>query len=389
MTTNRTADIAIVGGGIAGMSLAAAVGDRARVVLLEAEPQLFHHTSSRSAAQMQPTYGPDAVRRLTAASIPMVAAIAERLGATIFTSRPLLWLHYGSDAAPFASLLARVPGLRRIGADEAVDRLPALRRDLLQDAGIDDSAVEVDVPVLLAAYRDAAVRGGATVLTGGRVTSATRSGDTWHLATSAGETVEAATVVNAAGAWADRVGVLAGAAPLGLTPRRRTVAVARTTARHVDPAWPMAADAADTFYFRPRGGAVLASVLEDVASEPEDARPRSETVATILRRVNAVTDLALTRTETTWTGLRTVTVDALPVVGPDPGVPGLFWLAGQGGYGIQTSAALAAAVAGELVDDPLGQPDLGGVLDALRPDRATLHGTVAPSAVQGAGRGTE
>lgn len=368
----RTADIVIVGGGIAGMSLAAAIGGRARVVVLEAEPQLFHHTSSRSAQQMQPTYGPDPVRRLTAASIPIVAGIAERLDVPIFTPRPLLWLHYGDDAESFAQLLAGIPGLQPIGADEAVRRLPALRRELLRDAGVDDAAVEVDVPVLLSAYRDAAVRGGAVVLTGGRVIGAVRRGAEWQLTTGAGEAVRAPLVVNAAGAWAQQVGALFGAEPPGLTPRRRTVAIARPTGRAVDPEWPMAADAADTFYFRPRGDAVLASVLEDVASEPEDAQPRAPMIATILQRVNAVTDLALTQMVTTWTGLRTVTADALPVVGADPAVDGLVWLAGQGGYGIQTSAALAEAVAARLLDEPQRVAGMTDVLHSLRPDRPTL-----------------
>ncbi|WP_375401470.1 NAD(P)/FAD-dependent oxidoreductase [uncultured Amnibacterium sp.] len=372
MGARRTADIAIIGGGIAGMSLAAAIGDRACVMVLEAEERLFHHTSSRSAQQMQPTYGPEPVRRLTAASIPIVAGIAERLGTAIFTPRPLLWLHYGDDAAPFAQLLATVPGLRRIGADQAIDRLPALCRDLLRDAGIDDAAVEVDVPILLAAYRDTAVRAGAEVLTGGQVTAIARLDRTWRLTTGAGETVEARTVVNAAGAWAEQVGALAGAAPLGLIPRRRTVAVARATGRTVDPGWPMAADAADTFYFRPRGDSVLASVLEDVRSEPEDAQPQEETVRTILQRVNAVTDLALADPHTTWTGLRTVTADHLPIVGTDPLLPGFYWLAGQGGYGIQTSAALAAAVAAELIGRPHDLPDSAALLQPLRPERLSL-----------------
>lgn len=378
----RTTDIVIVGGGIAGMSLAAAIGDRTRTVVLEAEPRLFHHTSSRSAQQMQPTYGPDPVRRLTAASIPIVAGIAERLAIAIFTPRPLLWLHYGDDAASFAQLLQSVPGLHGIGADDAVHRLPALRRDLLRDAGIDDAAVEVDVPVLLAAYEDAAIRGGAVVLTGGRVVAASRHGAVWRLTTSAGEVVDASLVVNAAGAWAQQVGGLFGAEPPGLVPRRRTVAVARPTGRAVDPGWPMAADAADTFYFRPRGAAVLASVLEDEPSEPEDAQPQAPMIATILQRVNAVTDLRLAEPLTTWTGLRTVTADALPVVGPDPSVPGFFWLAGQGGYGIQTSAALAEAVAAQLLGAPQRLAELADVLHSLRPDRASLA-TRHPATVEG------
>lgn len=362
-----SADIAIIGGGIAGLSLAAAIGDRARTVVIEAEPELFHHTSSRSAEQMQPTYGPAPVRALTSASIPLVEARADRAGTSIYTPRPLLWLHYEEDPAPFEHLLATVPGLQAIGADEAVRMLPALHRDALVDAGVDASAVEVAVPTLLSWYRADAVAGGARIVAGSRVTAAERVGDVWRL-TAGSETVEAPVVVDAAGAWVDPVAALLGARPLGLTPKRRTVAVA-PAGRDVDPLWPMAADVADRFYFRPRGEAILASALEDEVSEPEDARPTAEVVATVLERVNAATDLALGTPLTTWTGLRTLSPDAVPVIGFDAEVPGLYWLAGQGGYGIQTSAALAQVAAADLLGVGHGLAGLDGVLAQLTPTR--------------------
>jgi D-arginine dehydrogenase len=370
MTT--TADIAIIGGGIAGLSLAAAIGSRARVVVLEAEPRLYHHTSSRSAEQMQPTYGPAPVRRLTSASILLVQAIAERLGRPIFTPRPLLWVSTAPDRTRLDELLATVAGLEELEVDEAVRLLPALRPDALHAAGIDRSAVEVDVPALLEAYRSAAVDAGAAVLPSSRVDRVRRIGDAWRLAAGA-SVVEAPVVVNAAGAWADHVAALFGATPRRLQPLRRTVAVAVPTGRTMDPAWPMAADALDTFYFRPRGSAVLASALEDEPSEPEDAQPRREVVATILERVDAVTDLALRDAATTWTGLRTVAPDGIPVVGRDGDVPGFYWLAGQGGYGIQTSAALGAVVADDLLGTPSTIPGLDGVLVGLSPARPALR----------------
>ncbi len=199
-----TADIAIIGGGIAGFSLAAAIGGRARTVLLEAEPQLFHHTSSRSAEQMQPTYGPAPVRRLTSASIPRVQAIAEGLGRPIFTPRPLLWVGTTPDRTHLDELLATVLGLEEIDPAEAVALLPALRPDAVHAAGIDRSAVEVDVPALLEAYRAAAVAGGVEVLPSARVERAERIGDAWRL-TAGATVVEAAVVVNAAGAWVERI----------------------------------------------------------------------------------------------------------------------------------------------------------------------------------------
>jgi D-arginine dehydrogenase len=367
-----TADIAIIGGGIAGLSLAAAIGGRARVVVVEAEPRLYHHTSSRSAEQMQPTYGPAPVRRLTSASIPRVLAIAEGLGRPIFIPRPLLWVSTAPDRAHLDELLATVAGLEEIEAAEAVRLLPALRPDPVHGAGIDRSAVEVDVPALLEAYRSAAVDAGAVVLPSSRVERADRVGDVWRL-TAGASVVEAPVIVNAAGAWVERVAALFGAASRRLQPLRRTVAIAVPTGRPVDPAWPMAADALDTFYFRPRGEGVLASALEDEPSEPEVARPRAEVVATVLERVNAVTDLGLRHAATTWTGLRTLAPDAVPVVGRDGEVPGFYWLAGQGGYGIQTSAALGAVVADDLLGTPSAIPELEGVLADLSPARAALR----------------
>jgi D-arginine dehydrogenase len=362
-----TADIVIIGGGIAGLSLAAAIGDRASVVVLEAEPRLFHHTSSRSAEQMQPTYGPAPVRALTTASIPLVTARAARAGVPVYVPRPLLWLHYGDDQRHFDELLATVPGLAPIGADEAVRLLPALHREPLRDAAIDASAVEVDVPMLLEWYRADAAAAGVRILTGARVTAATRTQDVWRMTTDAG-TVEAPTVVDAAGAWVDTIARVFGVRPRGLAPLRRTVVVA-PSAHAVDPAWPMASDVADAFYFRPRGGAILASALEDEPSEPEDARPRDDVVRTVLERVDAVTDLALGAPTTTWTGLRTLAADAVPVVGADGEVPGFYWLAGQGGYGIQTSAALGRVVAADLLSASHGLTGLDGVLEQLSPAR--------------------
>jgi D-arginine dehydrogenase len=362
-----TADIAIIGGGIAGLSLAAAIGDRASVVVIEAEPELFHHTSSRSAQQMQPTYGPAPVRALTTASIPLVDARSERAGLPVYMPRPLLWLHAAADRGPFETLLATVPGLTAIGAAEALRMLPVLKPDLLVDAAVDLSAVEVDVPLLLAWYRADAIEAGTTLVTGARVTAVERIGTTWRL-TAGAETVEAPVAVNAAGAWVDTVATLFGARPRGLTPKRRTVAVA-PAGRPVDPHWPMASDVADRFYFRPRGEQVLASALEDVVSEPEDAQPRDDDVATVIERVNAATDLELGTPVMTWTGLRTLSPDTAPVVGFDDAVPGFYWLAGQGGYGIQTSAALARYAAAALLGVAHGLDGLEDLPAQLSPAR--------------------
>jgi D-arginine dehydrogenase len=202
---------------------------------------------------------------------------------------------------------------------------------------------------------------------GARVTAADRVGDVWRI-TAGTEVVEAPVVVNAAGAWVDRVAWLFRVRPRGLTPKRRTVAVAPAS-RPVDPRWPMASDVGDRFYFRPRGETILASALEDTRSEPEDAQPLDDVVRTALERVDAVTDLGLGTPITTWTGLRTLSPDTAPVVGRDDAVPGFYWLAGQGGYGIQTSAALAQLAAADLLGTDHGLEGLEAVPAQLSPAR--------------------
>jgi D-arginine dehydrogenase len=316
---------------------------------------------------MQPTYGPAPVRALTSASIPMVEEKADHAGVPIYMPRPLLWVDYDEDRTHFEALLATVEGLTPIGADEAVRLLPPLKRELLVDAAVDLSAVEVDVPTLLEWYRADAVEAGATIVTGVRVGAAERVGETWRM-TAGAETIQAAVVVDAAGAWADTVAGVFGVRTRGLTPKRRTVVVAPSS-RPVDPRWPMASDVADRFYFRPRGEAILASALEDVVSAPEDAQPYREVVDTVLERIAAVTDLDLGAPITTWTGLRTLSADTSPVVGFDGDVPGFFWLAGQGGYGIQTSAALARFAASLLLEEQHGLDGLEDVEAQLSPAR--------------------
>jgi D-arginine dehydrogenase len=353
-------DIAIIGGGIAGVSLAAAIGGRASVVVLEAEPLLFSQTSSRSAQQIQPSYGPAQVRAITRASMPIV----ERISASILTPRPLIWVGLAGlpDAVP--GLLATNEALRAIDAAEAVRMFPALRPGVVASAAVDDEAMEVDVDALLSHYAEVAREAGARLVSGARVVSATRRDGAWHLDIG-GETVVATTVVNAAGPWADDTAELLGARRRGLVPTRRTVVVAAPRGRQLDPNWPMIADAGMQFYLRPRGGLLLASSLEDIVSVAEDARPEPATVAETLRRVNAATDLDLGDPAESWTGLRTLSGDELPVVGRDDEVDGLYWLAGQGGYGIQTSAALSRLAAADLLGVEAG---LGAEADAAFAD---------------------
>ena len=356
-----TSDILIVGGGIAGLSLAAALGGRRSVVLVEAEPDFAHHTSSRSAQQMQPTYGPAEIRAITRASIPLVRDIARSMGADILSPRPLLWCGFGDTAIALDDLIAHIPGVTELATAKALEMLPVLRSDSLVFAAIDSNAHEVDVPALLRWYRAEAERTGARLLAGAPVTRASRTGDSW-LITAGPHQVSASVVVNASGAWADTVAGIFRQPARGLQPYRRTVVIADPTRIVVDPGWPMATDAEDTFYFRPAGGQILASPMEDTPSVAEDAQPRQADVDTILSRVNAATTLDLVESRS-WTGLRTLTSDGLPVVGWGDSERSFYWLAGQGGYGIQTSTGIARFAAAELSETAAELPD--DALDAF------------------------
>lgn len=369
--TVHTADIAVIGGGIAGFSLAAALAGRASVVLLEAEARTFHHTSSRSAAQMQPTYGPPEIRALTAATLRLIPEIESELSRSLLTSRALIWCEFVGGSG-LQRLLDDVPGIVSGSIGEAVDRLPALVPDRLQRVAYDENAKEVDVASLLSYYQATALRQGTRLVTGARVHHAERLAEGWALR-AGDEIVHAGVVVNAAGAWADTVASGFGLPTKGLTPYRRTVTIARPTGRDVVPGWPMAADVGGSFYFRVEGSSILASPMEDRASEPEDAAPRRRDVARVKSRINQVTDFALEVSERSWTGLRTMAADGLPVIGRDAQDERFYWLAGQSGYGIQTSAALGCMVAADLLGESSGLgEDANAAFGSIGPARASL-----------------
>lgn len=377
------ADVLVVGGGIAGASLAAELAElsegSASVVLVEAEGALATHTTARSARQMQPSYGPPPVQALTAASLDLVARAEEAAGRRVLRPRPLLWVDAvggPAGAAALAALLEEVPSLRATSADEALERFPLLRPEAVHAVAVDDDAREVAVPALVEHHVERARRGGVTVLVGARVTSAVRRAGGWDVTAGAGR-ISAGTLVDAAGPWADGVAHLAGARRRGLVPRRRTVVVA-DAAHPVGEDWPMVGDVAETFYARPGrdvAGDLLASPAEAVPSEPCDAQPRPADVAGLLAALDAVLDLGGVRVRRSWTGLRTGPADGLPVVGWDDVQQGFFWLAGQGGYGIQTSSALGRAAAAAVLGLPHG---LGAAVDgavaALSPSRPSLRG---------------
>jgi D-arginine dehydrogenase len=360
------ADVAVIGGGMAGMSIASELAPTHSVIVLEQESQLAHHATGRSAAAFLESYGGPEVRALTRASRPLLEAAA--VDSPLLTQRPLLWVAGPGHEPAIAELRRQQPGLRGLGTDDAQRMCSVLRAEWVAAAALEPDAQDIDVAGLHQAYVRAARRNGVIVAKDSRVSEASYDGRGWWVRHATG-TASVGVVVDAAGAWADHVATLFGARPCGLRPLRRTVVIART-GQPVPASWPLVADVDDTFYFRPDGPHVLASPADETPSEACDARPEEADVARAIERVNNATTLAIRSVVAAWAGLRTFAPDRVPVMGYDPDVPGFFWLAGQGGYGIQTAPALARLAAAVLRGDVSPCADAADVdAEALSPTR--------------------
>lgn len=340
------ADVVVVGGGIAGASAAYELSERGlRVVLVEREPQLAHHTTGRSAAVFLESYGPPQVRALSRASRPRYAEATDRFGtAALLTPRQALWLAAPHETEVLAGMLRELPGLRPVTAAEAADLVPVLRPETVAAAALEPDAAAIDVLGLHQGYVRAARALGMELHAAWPVVAVERHGTGFRVRAGTGTVIDTAAVVVAAGAWSDEVAAMAGARRLGLRPLRRTIAVCPTRAV-VDPEGPLVSDCTDGYYWKVEGPNILCSPADETPSDPCDARPDELDVALAIERVNATTTLGLRSVLTAWAGLRTFSPDRTPVVGEDPEVPGLWWTAGQGGYGIQTAPAMGALVA--------------------------------------------
>ncbi|MGQ0842164.1 NAD(P)/FAD-dependent oxidoreductase [Actinokineospora sp.] len=343
-------DVVVIGGGIAGVSVACELAASRSVLLVEAEPMLAAHTTGRSAAIFAPTYGGPAVRALTAASLA-------RFDAALLSPRPLLWVGTVGEAI--------AAGAREITVAQACELCPTLRPEAVRAAALDEGTRDVDAMGLHQGYVRGLKAAGGEVRKCARVTGLTRDGTGWRVSLGT-EEIQTGLVVDAAGAWADRVAALAGVPTIGLRPLRRTVAIA--VGGPVDPSWPLVVDGGDRFYFRPEGPGVLVSPVDETPSEPMDAKPDELDVALAMQRVNEVTTLALRSVRTAWAGLRSFVDDRAPVVGEVPGHPGFAYFAGQGGYGIQLAPALAAAGAAIILGDPV-PADIAITADEIAPAR--------------------
>lgn len=369
-----TADIIILGAGIAGASAAYELAATHRVLLLEREPQPGMHSTGRSAAIFSEIYGNAVVRALSRASRDFLFApppgfadaplVSPR--ATLFVAPPeqIEALHAMRADADVAA------GTEPMSTDEALARVPILARERVAEALFEPGASDIDVNGLHQGFlRGFKARGGTLVCDIG-IDALDRKGTTWRVI--AGEAAyEAPVLVNAAGAWADEVAKMAGVAPICIEPKRRTVVLLDAPKEHDIRTWPLTIDADETFYFKPDAGRILLTPADETPSPPCDAQPDEMDVALAIDRFESFTTMRVRRVAHKWAGLRSFARDRTPVVGFDPAAAGFFWLAGQGGYGMQTSSAMArtaaALVRGE--DVPADIRAEGVVAAALVPAR--------------------
>ncbi|MBB95392.1 MAG: glycerol-3-phosphate dehydrogenase [Rhodobacteraceae bacterium] len=364
------ADVIIIGGGIAGTSAGARLAEHMSVLLLEAEPQLGYHSTGRSAAIFIRNYGNTTLRALNAASEPFFNQPDGVSDTSLLSPRGEMLVAEEDELDALADYAAEACGIEHLTPDQAVDLVPILRRDRIAAAAIEWSAQDIDVDRMLAGYTRLMKARGGHIRTGQRVDGITRQAGVWTIR-SGPDTYEAPLIVNAAGAWAAEIARMAGASPITLTPLRRSAAILPAPAGHDIRNWPLFASASERWYAKPEAGKLMVSPADEDPVEPHDAWPDDMVLAEGLHRYEQAVTVPVSRVETSWAGLRTFASDRTPVVGFDPAADGFFWLAGQGGYGVQTAPALSALCAAGCTGMTCALPD--AVRQALSPDRFPLR----------------
>ncbi len=338
-------DVIVVGGGIAGIGAAARLAGAARVLVLERERHPGTHATGRSAAMLLDDYGNAAIRALTAAGRPFYdAPDPEFWPVPLLERRGELLLARTDEEAAAEEQRAGSGGAARLTPDEARELVPILDPSAFALALHMAGACDIDVDALLQGFLRLLRAGGGRVETGAEVTGLARRDGLWQVATARGD-FAAPVLVNAAGAWADGLAALAGLAPLGVRPLRRSAAILPAPAGHDVAGWPLFGSLAEDWYAKPMGGKLMVSPAEEEPAEAHDAFADDMVLAEGLDRYERMVTVPVTRVERSWAGLRSFVADRTPVAGFDPRTDGFFWLAGQGGYGIQTAPALSALAA--------------------------------------------
>lgn len=350
------AEFCIVGGGMAGVSIAYYLSRSSTVILLEREPRLGSQSTGRSAALYSEIPMMGVVRRLSRLSRSFFVSPPAEFDATLMQPpRGSILTAQAADLAQLQNLASKDGSLQWLDADALRARVPVLRLrpDGIVAGLLEPGAFRIDVAALVEGFRRGAKARGADFRSSSEVCGLRRASGHWSIDLAGGESLHAEVIVNAAGAWGDGVATLAGARPLGLTPLRRTIIVFDPPPNLDCRQWPAVGGADDSYYFLPDAGLLMGSAAGEVPSAPCDAQPDETDIALAAQRVENATTLTIGRIRSRWAGLRTFAPDRAPVSGYDPVVGGFFWLVGQGGAGIQTAPALAEAAAALALGRPL------------------------------------
>lgn len=369
-TMQNKADFLIIGAGIAGASIGYWLAPHARVILIERESQPGYHSTGRSAALFMESYGPPQVRALTCASRAFLDnppdgftehAILSPRGALMVAAEGQDDLLAEHDAV-VRSVSARA---QRLDAAQACALVSALRRERVLGAMYEPDASDIDVHALHQGYLRGLKATGGVVRCNADVAAMAYRDGTWRV-TAGGEVFEAPVVVNAAGAWCDVIASLAGAAPIGLTPMRRSAFTFAPPEDMDASRWPMFIGVDESYYVKPDAGLLLGSPANADPVAPHDVQAEEFDIALAIDRIETMTTLTIRRPRHVWAGLRSFVADGSFVGGFDPALPGFFWAAGQGGYGIQSSAAAGELYAAMLRGLPV--PD-AMLAFGVRPDQ--------------------
>ena len=354
-----TADFLVIGGGIAGLSAASRLAAHGRLVVIEGEEALGYHSSGRSVSTSHYGIGDSVVRGLTGWSRPFFEHQPEGFSEAPI-SAPIASLYF-ADAENEKALDALGDAMARftdaveeVGPEAMLRLCPVLRTG----AGgairglVDRSGLKLDANAMLHAFARRVRHSGGEIVTGKRIEKVERGAAGWTVTGESGESWSAPVLIDAAGAWADRIAALAGVRPLGLQPKRRTIIVVDPPAGMDASSWPFVHSAARDFYMLPEAGQILVSPVDEVEDEPGDAQPEDYDIALAADRLEHYTHLRVNRVAHRWAGLRSFLADRIPTAGFAEDAPGFFWLLGQGGYGLQTAPAMAAIVESLITGKP-------------------------------------
>lgn len=367
----------VIGAGIAGSSIAAELAEQAKVVLLERESQPGYHSTGRSAALFSEIYGNGTIRALSRASRAFLfdppggfsdcELVRPRGTLFIATEKQLETLE------SFSRLPDIAPAIVRLDGSGAQALCPSLRGEYVAGALHEPHSVDLEVHALHHGYLQRFRHRGGILRTNAEMVSAEWHDGHWKVRAGDVE-IEAAVLVNAAGAWASEIAIRAGLSGINLRACRRTAALVDPPHGSQIDHWPLVIDIDEKFYVKPDAGLLLLSPADETAIVPCDAYPEELDIAIAVDRVQAALSIDVHRIKHSWAGLRTFVADRTPVVGQDPANPNFFWFAGQGGYGIQTAPALARTAAAIAFGRPIPSDiaDHGVTESALSPARPTL-----------------